>query len=191
MKMYRIYITLFFSLLLNARFVLAFESKPYGIIESAQIVQPSDSSYDKIRQFIFDVKASDGNLSNQIDTLVVYGVIMDWEQGGVVATTYGFLSGLGGLCLTNGESTFANPDSSVQLSLIKKFISTAQQLVANTVVAESNPLPPSNQFRFYILTNKGMFLGKEMIGSMEDGSSYWLRLFQDFNFFISDLRKNK
>jgi len=50
-------------------------------------------------------------------------------------------------------------------------------------------LQSTDEVKFYLLTNKGIFAGQEQMKKFENNSSTWLKLFEEGNNVLTELRK--
>jgi len=74
-------------------------------------------------------------------------------------------------------------------SAAKQFVTLAQTFLDKTAKTETKPLPATDEVKFYLLTNKGVFVGQETMKNFENKSSSWLQLFEEGNNVITELRK--
>lgn len=89
---------------------------------------------------------------------------------------------MGGGVIGGGQQQNVNSAS-------KQFISLAQTFLDKTAKAEKTSLPTTNEIKFYFLTNKGVYVGQEQMKNFENNSSLWLKLFEEGNNVLSELRK--
>ena len=120
---------------------------------------------------------------------VVYGVIMDWEMGGAIATIISYQTGDASLYLSSGGGVIGGGQHQNVNSAAKQFISVAQTFLEKTIKTETTPLPSTDEVKFYFLTNKGVFVGQETIINFENNSSPWLKLFEEGNNVLTEIRK--
>jgi hypothetical protein len=74
-------------------------------------------------------------------------------------------------------------------SAAKQFVILAQTFLNMTTKTETTPLPATDEVKFYLLTNKGVFVGQEQIKNFENNSSALLKLFEEGNNVLTELRK--
>jgi hypothetical protein len=127
-------------------------------------------------------------LSLPTDKTVVYGVVMDWEMGGATATTVSYQTGDASLYLSSGGGVIGGGQHQNVNSAAKQFVTLAQTFLDKTAKTETTPLPATDEVKFYLLTNKGVFVGQETMKNFENNSSSWLKLFEEGNNVLTELR---
>ena len=88
----------------------------------------------------------------------------------------------GGAILAGGHLLEVVPEA-------KRFVQLAQTFLDESEKASTTPLPSTNEVKFYLLTNNGIYVGEEQMRNLENGSSHWIGLFDHGNNVISKLRK--
>ena len=127
-------------------------------------------------------------LSLPSDKTIVYGVVMDWEMGGAVATTISYQTGDASLYLSSGGGVIGGGQHQNVSSAAKQFVNLAQTYLDKAVKTEVTDLPSTDEVKFYLLTNKEIFVGQEQMNNFENNSSKWLQLFEDGNKVFTELR---
>lgn len=153
-----------------------------------KIYQTENNTFEELRNQAFAVTFEQLGLSLPKDKTVVYGVVMDWEMDGATATTVAYQTGDASLYLSSGGGVIGGGQHQNVNSAAKEFVSLAQTFIDNTIKTETKPLPNKNVVKFYLLTNKGIYVGQEEMKNFENNSSNWLRLFEEGNKVISELR---
>ena len=69
------------------------------------------------------------------------------------------------------------------------YVQLGQEFLSKSKKTESTPLPDKDSVRFYLLTNKGTYYAQEEMKNIENESSDWLRLFEEANKVLAELRK--
>src|SRR3970040_739511 len=69
---------------------------------NTKIQQAKENPFEELRNRAFKTTPEDLELSLPDNKTVVYGVIMDWEMGGAVATTVSYQTGDASLYLSSG-----------------------------------------------------------------------------------------
>ncbi|MBL7829785.1 MAG: hypothetical protein JNK41_02060 [Saprospiraceae bacterium] len=151
--------------------------------------ETSESPFQGLRDMAFTATPEQLGLSLPNDKTVVYGVIMDWEMGGATATTVSYQTGDASLYLSTGGGVISGGQHQNVNSAAKQFVSLAQTFLNKTTKTETTPLPSTDEVRFYLLTNKGVFVGQEQMKNFENNSSAWLKLFEEGNNVLTELRK--
>ncbi len=148
-----------------------------------------ENTFEGLRKMSFTVTPEQLGLKLQSDKTIVYGVIMDWEMGGATATTVSYQTGDASLYLSSGGGVIGGGQHQNVNSAAKQFVSLGQTYLDKTTKTETTPLPSVDEVRFYLLTNNGVFVGKEQMKNFENNSSPWLKLFEEGNNVLTELRK--
>jgi hypothetical protein len=154
-----------------------------------KVHQTDDNAFEGLRNMAFSATPEQLGLSLPTDKTVVYGVVMDWEMGGATATTVSYQTGDASLYLSSGGGVIGGGQYQSVNIAAKKFVSLAQTFLEKTAKTEKTHLPTTGEVKFYLLTNKGVFVGQETIKNFENNSSAWLKLFEEGNNVLTELRK--
>lgn len=154
-----------------------------------KVHRTQENAYEGLRTMAFKVTPEQLGLTLPTNKRIVYGVIMDWEMDGSTATTVAYLSGDASLYLSTGGAVIGGGQHQNVNSAAKQFVSVAQAFLDSTTRAEKTALPSTNEVKFYLLTNKGVFVGQEKMINFENSSSSWLKLFEEGNIVLAEIRK--
>jgi len=154
-----------------------------------KVHQTKDNAFEGLRNMAFSATPEQLGLSLPTDKTVVYAVIMDWEMGGATATIVSYQTGDASLYLSSGGGVIGGGQHQNVNSVAKQFVSLAQTFLDKTTKTETTPLPATDEVKFYLLTNKGVFVGQEIMKNFENNSSTWLKLFEEGNNVLTELRK--
>ena len=154
-----------------------------------KVHQTKDNPFEGLRDMAFTATPEQLGLSLPTDKTVIYGVIMDWEMGGATVTTVSYQTGDASLYLSSGGGVIGGGQHQNVNSAAKQFVSLAQTFLDNTNKTETTPLPSTDEVRFYLVTNKGVYVGQEKMKNFENNSSTWLKLFEEGNNVLTELRK--
>jgi hypothetical protein len=154
-----------------------------------KIHKTQENTFEDLRNTAFKVTPKQLGLSLSKDKTIVYGVIMDWEMGGAIASTVTYQTGDASLYLSSGGGVIGGGQHQNVNIASKKFVEFAQTFLDKATKIETPALPQSNEVIFYFLTNKGLFEGKENIKNFENNSSAWIKLFEEGNNVLTELRK--
>lgn len=154
-----------------------------------KVHQTKENAFKGLRNMAFTATPEQLGLSLPTDKTVAYGVIMDWEMGGVTATTVSYQTGDASLYLSSGGGVIGGGQHQNVKNAAQKFVSLAQTFLDKTIKTEIMPLPSTDEVKFYLLTNKGVFVGQETMNNFENNSSSWLKLFEEGNNVLTELRK--
>jgi predicted Abi (CAAX) family protease len=128
-------------------------------------------------------------LSMPTDKTIVYEVVMDYEIDSATATIVSYQTGDASLCLSSGGGIIGGEQHQNVNSAAKQFVHLAQTFLDKATKTELTPLPSTEQVKFYLLTNKGIYVGQEQIKNFENNSSTWLKLFEDGNNVLIEFLK--
>lgn len=142
-----------------------------------------------MRNIAFSLNPTQLGLSLSSVKTIVYGIIMDWEMEGVIATTVSFQTGDASLYLSSGGGVIGGGQHQNVNKSAKIFVNLAQEYLDKTTKTDKFPLPLRSEIKFYLLTNKGVYIGSEKMTNIENNSSTWLKLFEEGNYVITELRK--
>jgi len=154
-----------------------------------KIIHPKENAYEGLRNMAFTVSPDTLGLNLSKDKTEVYGVIMDWEMGGAVATTIAYMTGDASMYTSTGGGVIGGGQHQNVNSAAKQLIKVAQTYLDKAVKTETTPLPETNNVKFYLLTNKGIYVGQEVMSNFENNSSKWLGLFEESNIVLTELSK--
>jgi hypothetical protein len=154
-----------------------------------KVHQTKENAFEGLRNMAFTTTPEQLGLSLPTDKTVVFGVVMDWEMGGATATTVSCQTGDASLYLSSGGGVIGGGQHQNVNIVAKQFVTLAQTFLDKTAKTETTPLPATDEVKFYLLTNKGVFVGQETMKNFENNSSSWLKLFEEGNNVLTELRK--
>lgn len=164
------------------------DTKTKSDTSKVKVHQTQENAFDGLRNMAFSATPDQLGLSLPTDKRVVYGVIMDWEMGGATATTVSYQTGDASMYLSSGGGVIGGGQHQNVNSAAKQFISLAQTFLDKATKTETTPLPTTNQVKFYLLTNNGIYVGQDIMNNFENKSSEWLKLFEEGNKVLTELR---
>nr|WP_321453195.1 hypothetical protein [uncultured Carboxylicivirga sp.] len=109
-------------------------------------------------------------------------------MGGATATTVSYQTGDASLYLSSGGGVIGGGQHLNVNKAAKQFVSLAQTFIDKTTKTETTDLPAIDEVKFYLLTNKGIFVGQEQMKNFENNSSDLMKLFEEGNNVLSQLR---
>jgi hypothetical protein len=154
-----------------------------------KIHQTKENAFEGLRNMAFSATPEQLGLTLPTDKTLVYGAIMDWEMGGATATTVAYQTGDASMYLSSGGGVIGGGQHQNVNIVAKQFIKIAQTFLEKTVKTDTKTLPNKDEVKFYLLTNKGIFVGQEKMKNFENNTSTWLRLFEEGNNVLTELRK--
>lgn len=153
-----------------------------------KVHKTQENAFDGLRNMAFSATPDQLGLSLPTDKAVVYGVTMDWEMGGAIATTVSYQTGDASLYLSSGGAVIGGGQHENVNSAAKKFVRLAQTFLDKATKTETTTLPTTDQVKFYLLTNNGIYVGQDIMNNFENKSSEWLQLFEEGNKVLTELR---
>jgi hypothetical protein len=169
-------------------FLTSCRNKSTSDTSNVKIHKPKENPFDGLRNMAFTATPEQLGLSLPIDKTVVYGIVMDWEMGGAVATIVSYQTGDASLYLSSGGGVIGGGQHQNVNTAAKQFVSLAQTYLDRATKTETTDLPTTDEVRFYLLTSKGIFVGQEQMKNFENNSSDWLKLFEEGNKVLTELR---
>lgn len=151
-------------------------------------VDTAENAFDGLRNMAFSATPEQLELSLPTHNTIVYGVIMDWEMGEGIATTVSYQTGDASLYLSSGGGVIGGGQHENVNNAAKQLVSLAQTFLDKATKTETTPLPTTNQVKFYLLTNNGIYVGQDVMSNFENNSSEWLKLFEEGNKVLTELR---
>ena len=169
-------------------FLISRNNKPSSDTPSVKVHTPNENPFFGLRNMAFTATPEQLGLLLPTNETVVYGVVMDWEIGGAVATVVSYQTGDASLYLSSGGGVIGGGQHQNVNNVARQFVNLAQTFLDKAVKTETTDLPTTDEIRFYLLTNKGIFVGKEQMKNFENKSSEWLKLFDAGNNVLTELR---
>lgn len=156
--------------------------------ENPKARETKENAFEGLRKMAFSVTPEQLQLNLLSDKTTVFGVVMDWEMGGTVATTVAYLTGDASLYLSSGGGVIGGGQHQNVNNAAKQFVQLSQVYLEKATKTETTPLPETDIVKFYFLTNKGVFVRQEQMKNFENHSSAWYQLFEEGNKVLSELR---
>ncbi|MBV5281930.1 MAG: hypothetical protein JZU53_05780 [Paludibacter sp.] len=152
-------------------------------------IETKENAFDGLRNMAFSATPEQLKLSLPTDKAIVYGIIMDWGMDGATATVVSYQTGDASLYLSSGGGVIGGGQHENVSSAAKHFVSLGQSFLDKATKTKKTTLPETDIIKFYLLTNKGIFVGQEQMKNFENRSSTWLSLFEEANLLLTELRK--
>lgn len=108
---------------------------------------------------------------------------------GAIVTTVAYQTGDASLYLSSGGGVIGGGQHQNVNSAAKQWVTLAQTFLDKTTKTETTPLPGEDVVKFYLLTNKGVYVGQEQMKNLENNSSSWFKLFEEANSVLTALRE--
>jgi hypothetical protein len=155
---------------------------------SPKVDNTKTNTFNDLRGMAFSATPEQLQLSLPAENTIVYGVIMDWDIDTATATFVSYQTGDASMYLSSGGGVIGGGKHQNVNSAAKQFVNLAQKYLGKTTKTETNPLPHQDEVKFYLLTNKGTYVGQEIMRNFENNSSSWLPLFEEANKVLTELR---
>ena len=156
--------------------------------DTLKVHKLSENRYQDLRNMALSVTPEQLQLSQPAEQTKVFGVIMDWDIGGGIATFVSFETGDASMYLSSGGGVIGGSGHENVINAAKAFVMKAQTYLDKASKIDTTPLPDRNCVRFYFLTNKGKYSAQENLQNIENNTSIWLPLFEEGNKVITELR---
>lgn len=147
-----------------------------------------ENPFERLRNKAFTTTPEQLGLSLNPFETAVYGIVMDWGVEGATATTVSFGTGDASLYLSSGGGVIGGGKHPNVSHAAKKFVEMAHSYLDKTSPNTAMGLPILDEVRFYLLTNKGVFEGMEIMENFENNTSIWLPLFVEGNKVLTELQ---
>jgi hypothetical protein len=154
-----------------------------------EVYQTKENIFEEFRNMAFTSTPEQLGLSLPTDNTIVYGVIMDWGMARATATIVSYQTGDASLYLSSGGAVIGGGQHQNVNSAAKQFVTLAQTFLGKTTKTVATGLPDTDVVKFYLLTNKGVYVGQDQMKNFENNSSVWLKMFEQGNNVLTELRK--
>jgi len=180
-----------------AFYLTSCKSKPGSTGKQATAVQDTASpkvyhnkqnTFNDLRAIAFGMSPKDLALSLPPDKTVVYGIIMDWGIDTSTVMVVSFQTGDASLYLSTGGGVIGGGQHQNVSNASKQFVDLGQGYLDKATKTETTALPHPDEVKFYLLTNKGTFVGQDLMKNFENSASPWLPLFEAGNKVLTELR---
>ena len=118
----------------------------------------------------------------------VYGVLTDWNTGGVTATIVSMRDGTASLYTTSTFGIIGGHGHESVRRAVERYVKTAECYVASATPVAEYPYPESGQVFFYILTYSGVRRVAAEIEAVENGADPARPLFAAAQDVLTELR---
>ena len=113
---------------------------------------------------------------------------MDWGIDTSTATIVSYQTGDASLYLSSGGGVIGGGQHQNVNSAAKHLINLAQSYLDKAEISETKSLPKQDEVNFYLLTNKGTYVGRDIMKNFDNNTSAWLPLFEQANKVLTELR---
>ncbi|MGH7451819.1 MAG: hypothetical protein ACRENG_10765 [bacterium] len=147
-----------------------------------------ENPYEGLRQRAFTVTPQQLGLQISKDHTEIYGIVMDWDTGQVVATVVAFKTGDASVYLSSGQAFIGGFAHEAVKKAAFDFVEKAQPYLTKAQKTTINSLPDKECVKFFLLTNNGIYSHQETVKSIENSKTDWTALFSRGNQVITEYR---
>ena len=137
---------------------------------------PTERKFNEQRVTAFTITPNDLKIAVPVNKDVVYGVIFDREINGAITTLAAYQNGDAGIYYSTGQARKIKGSSPAET-----FVTHAQQYLDKATKAHDTAIPEKGMVKFYLLTNKGIYVANEPVKNLTDHTSPWAALFDEGN----------
>src|SRR5690606_17138736 len=149
--------------------------------------EQQENPFNDLRQMALSATPEQLGLENSNETKV-FGIVMDWDLGDGIATVAAYETGDASMYLSSGGGVIGGGQHDNVRQAVFPYVQLGQGFLTKAEKTESTPLPDKDCVRFYLLTNKGIFYSQEKMKNIENENSDWLKLFEEANKVLTELR---
>lgn len=143
---------------------------------------PAESKFKELRIDAFTITPHDLKTSAPVSEDVVYGVIFDQENNGEITTLATYQNGDIALYLSTGSV------KKLKGSEAPKFVALAQTYLDKATKAHDTFVPAKGMVKFYLLTNKGIYVADESVKNLTAHTSAWAAIYDEGNKIIKQAK---
>ena len=155
--------------------------------QTENISEQQENPFNDLRQMALSATPEQLGLPTS-DENKVFGIVMDWDLGDGIATVAAYETGDASMYLSSGGGVIGGGQHDNVRQAVFPYVQLGQEFLSESKRTESTPLPGKDCVRFYLLTNKGTYYAQEKMKNIENESSDWLRLFEEANKVLTELR---
>ena len=159
-------------------------------IDQEQDIDADVNIYDALRSLAFSITPEQIGITLPNDTPVVYGIIMDWNIDGEIATVVSFLNGDASLYLSSGGGYIGGGQKYEDTrNAVLELLEFSQKMLPSASQSNTNDLPNLGMIKIYFLTTNGLFVGQDYLKNIESNASLWTEIFEKINDVVSSIRE--
>lgn len=149
---------------------------------------PQESPGVSLRKMVLTTAVSEPGFSPDANFPTVYGVLMDWDIGGVIVTVMAMRDGTASLYTTKTFGVLGGQGHENVRGAAVRYVKLAEQYVDSGKAVTDFPYPKSDQVYFYILTYDGVRLCVGYDSAIQEGSDPTRPLYDAAQTVITELR---
>lgn len=118
----------------------------------------------------------------------VYGMIMDWNMGEVIASVVSFRTGDASVYLSTGQAFIGGYAHETIITASNKFIAEGEKYYNKAIKTVRTEPANENKVVFYFLTKSDKYYIEDDFSNIENGTSNLVNLFEAGNLVITEYR---
>ncbi len=118
----------------------------------------------------------------------VYGMIMDWNMGEVIASVVSFKTGEASVYLSTGQAFIGGYSHETIITAANNFVAVGQEYLNKATKTVRTEPAIDNKVVFYFLTKSGKYYIEDDFDNIENGTSSLENLFEAGNLVITEYR---
>ncbi|THD67406.1 hypothetical protein E7Z59_07020 [Robertkochia marina] len=158
------------------------------VAQSEEKTEQKENPFDGLREMALYVTAEQLGIETPEGETKVYGIVMDWDLGDRIATVSAYETGDASMYLSSGGGVIGGGQHENVRQAVSPYIQLGQEFLSKSEQTKSTPLPDKGCVRFYFLTNNGTYYAQETLKNIENENSDWLKLFEEANKVLTELR---
>lgn len=160
------------------------KGKQEDIVKRTKI---KDNPYLGLRTQAINVTPDQLNLQLNNDN-DIYGLIMDWNMGDVIATVVSFKTGDASVYLSSGKAFIGGYAHETVNNAAKQFVSEGKKYLQKAIKTDNTDPTNKNKVDFYFLTKSGKYYIEDDFGKIENETSELFGLFEAGDRVITEYR---
>jgi len=146
-----------------------------------------DNPYPGLRKLAMNVTPEQLQLQleNEND---IYGIVMDWNRGHVIATVVALKTGDASLYLSTGQIFIGGYAHETVVNAAKQFVAEGEKYLQKAKKTDNTEPTKENKVDFYFLTKSGKYYIEDDLGNIENETSEFFELFMAGNKVITEYR---
>jgi hypothetical protein len=163
-------------------------SKPATPATVYRAPTPTENKYNDLRISALTTTPNDLKIAVPADKNIVYGVVTDQEADGAVTTLAAYKTGAVSL-YTSAGNVIGDSKHPVTSNIARVIVAQAQNFVDKATKARDTSIPDKGMVKFYLLTNKGIFVVNEPVKGLTGHTSPFADLFDKVNKVLAQLKQ--
>jgi len=181
------YLIIGVALIIASGIFIACKPKNQSTDKQENKSEQQENPFNDLRQLALKTTPEQLGLETSDETKV-FGIVMDWDLGNGIATVAAYETGDASMYLSSGGGVIGGGQHDNVRQVVLPYVQLGQGFLNKTKKTETTPLPDKDCVRFYLLTNNGTYFAQEQMKNIENESSDWLKLFEEANNVLTELR---